>query len=771
MALELTKICPGSFLLEVREAGIEWLFNAWPDIVKYMVQQGRSFNGIVYPDLRRQTAKGTSANLIEFPLLYCLYNQGMVFRGEKPCVVGSPRQLELACESFLRGCYGFNSVEEMVDCDLSPEQAESLMREIEGLAFKGIQSARAQIELVELRPLEEMPGPESATQYRGVKIWKTGLNLFAVEYAGERVEVDCNLGPGEEYVPPLHIDVKNVPYKLFQIIDTGEEDGFSPKSCMHTVIQWRERIICVDLPMNASYLLDRVGISKTEIDAVIFTHNHDDHIGDLSLLMQMDRKVTVICPRIIWRSILLKVAAVFDMSMEALEDYFDYVPIRYGEEFDYAGLRILAHPSIHSVPCAIYRIRGIVDGEWKVYGHMSDILNFQRCEILVRSGHLTKRRFSEYKKFVLEKAAVKKIDVGARDGSEDISVHGSWRDFFADPSEHIVLAHTSADALDEHATVQVGQFAVAGSARDMGERSAHTYQDKYRERALKYLGDYLFSLLDERLEKGLIGRHQVRSYLRILADNEIRLIQPSTPFLKVGGESNFVDVVISGEGSIWDERNGSLQRVAVVQAGDVIGDMGVLLKVPRSATVRSNSYMNVLRIPAMLFWEIAVCLGIVDEESGRSEAVIEKIWRHREIVRYSGIFGAEVPVYLQNRLAQRSVEVRLAAGEELPTNDAEHFALFVGNNVEDFVVEIDGRVLDSQQVGVPVFGEGMILGRAVEEYRVVAQCQTIVLRLERDELDWIMRVPIFKLRLGQLVEERAIHVLRARKRAEIDGSP
>jgi hypothetical protein len=53
MALELVKICPGSFLLQVPEAQVSWLFNAWPDIVKYMVQQERQFNGLVYPDLRR----------------------------------------------------------------------------------------------------------------------------------------------------------------------------------------------------------------------------------------------------------------------------------------------------------------------------------------------------------------------------------------------------------------------------------------------------------------------------------------------------------------------------------------------------------------------------------------------------------------------------------------------------------------------------------------------------------------------------------------------
>ncbi|HIG56193.1 MAG TPA: cyclic nucleotide-binding domain-containing protein, partial [Candidatus Handelsmanbacteria bacterium] len=716
--MEVIKICPGSFLLKVPEAGVSWLFNAWPDITKYLIQQQREINGVVYPDLRMQTSKGISCNLIEFPLLHAMFNQGMFFRNKKPCLIGTEHQLTLASESFRRGLYGFNSAEELVDCDLSAAEIDELMCEIKGLSLNGIQPIDELLELVPLVPLQELPSELDATCYNGVQIWKEDLNVFSIEYQGHRVSIDCTLAVGEEYWPPLKIDVKNVPYKLFQIIDTGEEDGFSTKSCMHTVIQWRDRIICVDLPMNASYLLGKVSISKTEVDAVIFTHNHDDHIGDFSLLLQMDRKLTIFCPRVIWRAILLKASAVFDMSVDELAEYFDYVPIVYGEEYDYAGLRILAHPSIHSVPCAIYRIRGIVNGEWKTYGHMSDILNFQRCQKLLQEGHLTTRRLADYKKFVMEPAAVKKIDVGARDGTEDFSVHGSWRDFIEDKSEHIVLAHTSADALDERAKVQVGQFAVAGSARDMGERGIHTYHDQYRERALSYLADYLFSLLETRLEDGDLGRHRLRSYLRILADNEIRVIQPYTPFLKEGGEPTFVDVVISGAGSLWDDRDGELTRVATVQAGDVIGDMGILLKMPRTATIRSDTYMHLLRIPAMLFEEVAVALGITDKDNGQSEGVIEKVWRHRKIVQHSGIFGAEVPFYLQNKVAQRADDVCLQKGDVLLGAAGER-SLFISDDCDAFAVEVDSYAIDAGPY--PVFGEAAFTTGEQEAYRVVAR--------------------------------------------------
>jgi hypothetical protein len=760
--MELIKICPGSFLLRVPDADIAWVFNAWPDTAKFIIQQNLDYNGIVYPDLRLQTNKGISCNLIEFPLLHIMFNKGAYFRGEKPCMVGTERQLHLASESFRRGLYGFYNADEMADCDLSEAEAKALMKEIERLALNGIQSSQELIEMVPLVPLEDCPTAAVASEYRGVRIWKEAINVFGVEWQGEQILIDCNLGLGEEYVPPLKIDVKNIPYKLYQIIDTGEEDGFSPKSCMHTVIQWREKIICIDLPMNVSYLLDKISISRTEIDAVIFTHNHDDHIGELAMLLQLDKKITVICPKIIWKSILLKASYMFDMSVEELDEYFDYMPIIYGEDDDFFGLRITAHPSIHPVPCAVYRIRGIVDGEWKVYSHMSDILNFSRCQTLVDQGVISRERFEAYKAFLLEPATVKKIDVGTLDGKEASSVHGSWHDFREDHSEHIVLGHIREEALDEKATVLVGQFAVAGSARDMSERIAETFQDKYRERAFKYLADYLFALLEGRQDDGLVSRQQILGYVRILADNEIRLIQPNTPFLKKGGKSTFIDMVISGVGSVWVEAGEDLIRVANVNAGDMIGDIGVLLQIPRTATIRADTYMYVLRIPGLLFLEIAIWLGIFPDpnKEDHGESVLQKIWRHRTVVQASHTFGAEVPVYLQNKIAQHAEEITLEPDKVLAFCDGPA-DLYMARDVSALSLEVEGRTLPPEVSNPPIFGEGYFLTGRADRYQVKVLKETSLLKLEAEQFAWLRDIPIFKLRLKQLTENREIFIHRA----------
>ncbi|MCZ6675941.1 MAG: cyclic nucleotide-binding domain-containing protein [Candidatus Poribacteria bacterium] len=759
--IEVIEICPASFLFKVPKAGVSWILNPWPDISKFLIQQGLSFNGIFCSDLHMQ--KGVSCNLIEFPLLHMMFNQGMIFRRERPCLVGTLHQLHLASEGFRRGLYGFYDVSELEGCDLSEGEMHALMREIKGFALgERIKEADELLDLVPLVPLGEHPTPDQATNYRGLRIWKKGINVFGFEWQGEQVTIDCNLREGEEYTPPLKIDVKNIPYTLYQIIDTGEEDGFSQKSCMHTVIQWRDKIICIDLPMNVSYLLDKISVSRTEIDAVIFTHNHDDHIGELSMLLQMDKKVTVICPRIVWKSIVLKAATVFGMSADEFAGYFDYRPIRYGREneIDYFGLRIEAHPSIHSVPCAIYRMRGIVNREWKVYSHLSDILNFHRCRTLIQSGHLSQKRFDDYREFLLEPATVKKIDVGTGFGNEDFSVHGSWKDFLADPSEHIVLAHIQREQLDETATVAVGQVAVAGSSRDISERLSHTYQDKYRERALKYLADYLFTLLEDNIKKGLIEESQIRAYLGILADNEIRLIQPNTPFLKMGEQSTFVDMVISGVGSVWIRKGEDLVRIANVNAGDLIGDMGVLQEIPRTASIRADTYMNVLRIPGPLFREAAILLKIFVPGA---EGVLQKIWRHRDIVQGSRIFGHEVPVYRQNKIAQHAVEVGLKPGECIRFRGSHEGALFLGSAPESFRILVGDRELPQDRFTPPVFGERAFLIGEPDPYHAMAREKATLLKLDREKFNWIHEVPIFKLRLRELVERREIHIQRAEK--------
>ncbi len=754
----LTELCAGSYLLQVEDIGVAWMFNAVPDASKFLIQRKLPINGIVMADSRLQ--HGLCCNLVEFPLLHALFNRGMIFRGEKPQLVGTSHQLRSAQRGFVRSFYGVTSEAEAERCGLSREQARQLMAEIRGLSINGINPASAYLRTLRLRPLESVPDASTASRFRGLRIHKRDVNVFEVSYGGQREVIDCNIRDGYAYKPPLKIDVKNIPLTLFQVIDTGEEDGFSPKSCMHTVIQWRDKIICVDLPMNASYLLEKISVSRFEIDAVVFTHCHDDHIGDFSMLLQVARKVKVICPRIVWHTILHKSAAVLAIPVRELEKNFDFMPIEYGEELNYSGLRIEAHPSIHPVPCAVYRFSAMVRGQWKTYAHMSDILNFKRCEAMVRAGVIDRTRFEEYRSFLLARADIKKVDVGTPNGQEMISVHGHWRDFINDKSEHIVLGHITEEALDPVARVRVGQMAAPGSSRDLSAEFNYSYLDKYVERAIRLLGDYVFNLLQDDVDVGHVDRDQLLDSIRLLSNQEIRLIQPNTPFLKAGEEATHVDLVVSGIASIWLDGDDGVVRLAGVQAGDVIGEMGVLTGGRRNASILAETYLRVLRIPGQLFREELFNLGIVkDDGHGGIKGILPRIWEQRGVLQRYPMLADGVPLFVQNRIAQFATRRTVARGRTICDNRTRD--LIIAVEPDALAVRDDHGSQVAIDTSEAVFGESGILALRTPKFSVQAQRRTEVLVLSEQRARWLRGIPLMRLRFREHAERRVLRLKRS----------
>jgi hypothetical protein len=133
-------------------------------------------------------------------------------------------------------------------------------------------------------------------------------------------------------------------------------------------------------------------------------------------------------------------------------------------------------------------------------------------------------------------------------------------------------------------------------------------------------------------------------------------------------------------------------------------------------------------------------------------------------VQTSSLFGEkEVTVYLQSKIAQHATEVKLKKGETVcPTEDNER-AIFLGGNLQSFVLKVGDQSLPQDRLTPPVFGEnGFSIGQP-DAYKAIAQEDTTVLRLDREKFDWILEVPIFKLQLRQLIEQRSLHIQRAKK--------
>ena len=178
MSLQVRQICEGAYCVDIPEIGVSWLLNAWPDVVKYIIKNDDTINGIVYTELTQSTDIVPDSNFLEFPLLHCLFNKGMIFDGNRPVVIGNKSQIIRAKEGFARGLYGFQNKIETLE-DLTDErEAENLIKEIEGLGFNGIQNVENIVDFVPF--VADING--LSCSYKGLRISSSSPNNFEFDY-------------------------------------------------------------------------------------------------------------------------------------------------------------------------------------------------------------------------------------------------------------------------------------------------------------------------------------------------------------------------------------------------------------------------------------------------------------------------------------------------------------------------------------------------------------------------------------------------------------
>ena len=145
------------------------------------------------------------------------------------------------------------------------------------------------------------------------------------------------------------------------------------------------------------------------------------------------------------------------------------------------------------------------------------------------------------------------------------------------------------------------------------------------------------------------------------------------------------------------------------------------------------------------------------------ESVLEMIWRRREIVQGSWLFGAEVPIYLQNKIAQMADELPTSAGDTLFEEGNSEGHLFIAT-AGDVCMTVGGEAAPAELCQLPVFGEGSFMNGVPETYRVESKGGRPLLKLPRHKFEWILDVPIFRLRLRELHARREVFVERAHRR-------
>jgi len=641
------RVTTGVFWVEIPEAGLRVLCGCPADTIKHLRLQGLVVpmerfgvrfetgpNAILLSDLPVQG--GTFANLAEFPILQMLYRQGMMLPGHpnndgrRPMLIGIGDQLRAQAAYIFRGNYGLASLEELRATGLDDDRAREIWRWKLRFAFDHIRDTDALLDLRDAGqgPVELAPG---------VTLARRGLNRYAFERAGETIEVDLNLAPGEWYLPPFQLPRRTIQREFFSVVHTGEGDGWNPRRpCMASLICHQGRLYLIDAGPGITHTLDALGITANEIDGIFQTHGHDDHFAGLTCLARTDHRIAYYAAPLVRASVERKLCSLMDMAAARFAQSFEVIDLPLDAWTSIRGLEVMPVAAPHPVDNTVLYFRALGPSGYRTYAHLADIPSFSVLDRMVtddpsKSGVSPVFR-DRFRELLRAPADVKKVDVGGG------PIHGEAVDFVGDLSGRLLLSHTGVPLTQRE--LAIGAMAEFGEA-DILIRAGDDAETI--ERALRYLADFFPG----------VPRHE----LEVLAHCPVAGYEAGSELVRAGGASEEVLFLLAG---IVEARNPAEGPPHRLSSGALIGEITAIAGEPARRTCVATSGVTALRIPFAIFREFI-----------RRNGLFEELLRLRDLRRFlesAPLFADTVSFHVLHRVAGKLVTRRARAGEE-PARD------------------------------------------------------------------------------------------------------
>jgi CRP-like cAMP-binding protein/cytochrome P450 len=162
-----------------------------------------------------------------------------------------------------------------------------------------------------------------------------------------------------------------------------------------------------------------------------------------------------------------------------------------------------------------------------------------------------------------------------------------------------------------------------------------------------------------------------------------------------------------GEAEVWQDADGRTRRLAVLGPGDHFGEIGILQGVPRTATIKARTRVNLLALGRDAFNEL-----VVDADLTRQELV--GLMARRAMANTLGRALPDLDAAAVRRLAAVGTTRTFEPGETIVRQGdaADRFFLLVRGRVEVSVAAADGgAIVVATLQAVDFFGEAGILQR------------------------------------------------------------
>jgi len=624
---ELTCIQPMDGCRVLVSDGRAALFGAPPEVLKALMKaDAGTLELIVLPDVRER--HGVLLNNVEFLLYSFLFVEHGLEQGRRLKLVGDERHIAQLMELLRLTLLGPTAAE-LEGWGTDPALAREWLNAAEFFAIKDADGATRSVESF----FEITPFVDDCAQAGDWRIRRTGVDRFAAENNGARGEVDLN--DCARIVPPYAVVADYVPSGLAKLAVEvlGGASGFSPEQpSTGLALCTNGHYLLIDAIPYVDHHLQARGISMNEVMGIYLTHLHDDHCN-LFPLMRAARRLDLITTREIYAMALRKLAMGLGWCDAAIAEHFRFVEIKIGEPFNYYGLEIDAHHTVHSIPTvgATFRVRH--------HGHAHEVCVVGDIQTLKEISEMREQGLvREQTEQTLLGLYSRRFDLLVADGGMG-PIHGDPADALASDSERVVFVHVDSLPQRFNATFSL---ASSGKRYNLVEGDGDIYTVRAIEGLLDIFGDAL----------------STRWITTLFADKVLKRYNAGDVIIKQNSATwGDVFLVLNGHCEVVRHDGEDFATIGTLEAGDLMGEMAVVTGTSqRNASVIARTPVLACQFPEAAFDRFIAARGLSSE--------MVAAWLRRgamtRLPQFAGLGSTVV-----DNLCRAASEVRLAPGERV----------------------------------------------------------------------------------------------------------
>ncbi len=637
------------------------LFGQPPEVLKGLLTQGVSrFDTLVLTDIREKN--GSLLNNLEFPLYFFLFIARGLAEKRKINLVGEADSISHAMR-LLRFTLLGPSRAELDRWHTEEGLKNEWLAVSEALALKDDNG-----ELIQVNEFFNPTPFENNLAVAGdFAIERKGVDRYLVSNQGGDVFVDLN--DGAEINPPYPVPADYVPGGLtkMSIEVLGGASGFSTtEPCTGLALCYNGDYLLIDsIPFLDKHLFAR-GISKNQVSAVFLTHLHDDHCS-MFPLMDMPHRVEVITTQEIFNMAMEKLSCGLGWTFDSVAEHFQLLRVNPGDTINYYGLTIQVHNTVHSIPTIGATFSTIHKGQFRDVCIVGDNQNMTTVRELGESGIVRPATIENLERLYKQNFHLLIADGGGGD------IHGDPTDALDSEAERVVFVH-----VEEVPEALQTTFSLASSGKRYtlieGDSMIYTSQINH------YLTMWLGQPFPNRWMRNLLAEQEIYRYNA----EDVIIVQEAVTH-------GSVYLILTGYCEVVRVEEGKRETVAMLQAGDVIGEMAILTGSGiRNASVVAKTPVTVCVFAEETFRNFIRYSGL--------QAMLENRWLLRPVIKLLPQF-AELSSTVTDKIS-RIAEWKVVEGGNTIWLDDTHLYIFV----EGFgsIVHQDGseeKVVDGEELG------------------------------------------------------------------------